>query len=189
MWRGRGRGTVSLLKSCPSPPTAGRTVPLGRLHSCWREGGWRYSREDQQIQQVRGVQSLHVHPLRGEDRKGEAQSSGCSVPSQEHRGSGLASPTAQPPPERSGSGAQVRKPLLVRGSGDPKALPPDRGMGVTCLLSSFPRPRGQEGASEGGLQGLARARYSPGRHEHQQFLQDQEVQLLPKVRSRDKCQG
>lgn len=76
---------------------------------------------------------------------------------------------------------------------------------AACLLSSFllspptPRPKWQGGSECQALHGQAerqswlphsqgprdraklRGRYSPGRHEHQLFLQDQEGQLLPKV--------
>lgn len=97
---------------------------------------------------------------------------------------------------------QVRKPLLVRGPGDPKALHPVRITRVTCLLPSFfispstPRPKWQRGSQGQGLQGQLSAcltprglgtepssggRYSPGHHEHQLFPKGQEGQLLPNV--------
>lgn len=98
--------------------------------------------------------------------------------------------------------AQVRKPLLVRGPGDPKALHPLRITRVTCLLPSFfispstPRPKWQRGSQGQGLQGQlsvcltprglgtepsSGGRYSPGHREHQLFPKGQEGQLHPKV--------
>ena len=81
---------------------------------------------------------------------------------------------------------------MARGSGDLKALHHDHIMGGGCVPSLFPfsfllpspslspDPNCREGATP--LQGQAPGRYSPGHLEHQQFLQDQGVQLLPKVR-------
>lgn len=66
----------SLNPVLPSP--AGGKVSFGNDSSwpewrAWeggREGGQRYSQEDRQIQRARGVQSLHVHPVREEGREG-----------------------------------------------------------------------------------------------------------------------
>lgn len=83
---------------------------------------------------------------------------------------------------------------MVRGSGDLKALHRDHIMGMTSSLPPFllspppPAPKSQavrqghfSGSQGPGDRARFRGRYSPGRHEHQRFLQDQEVQLLPKV--------
>ena len=80
---------------------------------------------------------------------------------------------------------------MATGSGDLKALHHDHIMGGGYVPSLFPfsfllpspspdpDPNCREGATP--LQGQAPGRYSPGHLEHQQFPQDQGVQLLPKV--------